>query len=483
MRRHVAMDEAGERALNGGEATKHGAGDVDGHQIREEAESAPTGRSRRTEPPAERAEIHPTDQLEDEEWGPIGFLPGAEEGDDVGVPDSGEDARLLAETHRLLFGDRGNEAFHADLAHERAAALTRAVDVCDAAAADEIEQLEAVDRFLGCRCGDCRAVRNGWLGHNLFVGTSGRKLCGFVVSSRGRTIDRPRRPRRTMNASPQPPPLVRDVASRGARVRFVEAGAGRPLVLVHDYLSSHLAWEEALPRLATRFRVIVPDLPGFGESEKPPPNRYAYGLDAFAESLADLVAAIGLSRASFCGHAMGGAVALTLAANHPHLVDRLVLVSPLVYPPRPDALTRIASTPIIGPIVFKQLYGRTVFRRHFRDRLSGATSTIPAVNESRIDYLFDLFNVPAAREAAYATMLALLDTRPLMASLSRVSAPTLIAWGRGDRISPVDQGRRLARELRGARFEVLECGHSPIEECPDAFVDVAMRFLTGAKGG
>ncbi len=285
-----------------------------------------------------------------------------------------------------------------------------------------------------------------------------------------------------MTPSPQPPtnPIVRDVASRGARVRFVEAGAGRPLVLVHDYLSSHLAWEEALPRLATRFRVIVPDLPGFGESEKPPPSRYAYGLEAFSESLADLVAAIGLSRASFCGHAMGGSVALTLAANHPHLVDRLVLVSPLVYPPRPDALTRIASMPLIGPIVFKQLYGRTVFRRHFRDRLSTTTSAVP---EARIDYLFDLFNVPAAREAAYATMLALLDTRPLMASLSRVGAPTLIAWGRGDRVSPVDQGRRLARELRGARFEVLECGHSPAEECTDAFVDVAMRFLTGAKGG
>jgi pimeloyl-ACP methyl ester carboxylesterase len=285
-----------------------------------------------------------------------------------------------------------------------------------------------------------------------------------------------------MNASPHPPtePIARDVASRGARVRFVEAGAGKPLVLVHDYLSSHLAWEDALPRLATRFRVIAPDLPGFGESEKPPPNRYAYGLQAFSESLADVIAAVGVSRVSICGHAMGGAIALTLAANHPHLVDKLVLASPLVYPPRPDALTRLASTPIIGPIVFKQLYGRTVFRRHFHDRVYGGATPVP---EARIDYLFDLFNVPAAREAAYATMLSLNDTRPLMASLSRVSAPALIAWGRADRVSPVDQGRRLARELRGARFEVLECGHSPPEECPDAFVDLAIRFLTGEKGG
>src|SRR5580704_16493068 len=75
-------------------------------------------------------------------------------------------------------------------------------------------------------------------------------------------------------------PVTRDVAARGARIRFVEAGSGPPLVLVHDYLSSRVAWDDVLPRLATNFRVIVPDLPGFGESEKPPPARYRYDFDA-----------------------------------------------------------------------------------------------------------------------------------------------------------------------------------------------------------
>jgi len=138
-------------------------------------------------------------------------------------------------------------------------------------------------------------------------------------------------------------PTLRDVAARGARIRFVEAGNGPPLVLLHDYLASRVAWEDVLPRLSERFRVIAPDLPGFGESEKPPPSRYRYDFDAFSESIVDLVAAVGLGRVSLCGHAMGGAVALTLAATHPHVVDKLVLVNPLVYPPRPDALSRIAG--------------------------------------------------------------------------------------------------------------------------------------------
>ena len=79
-------------------------------------------------------------------------------------------------------------------------------------------------------------------------------------------------------------------------------------------------------------------------------------------------------------------------------------------------------------------------------------------------------------------MRAMLDTRPLTASVPRVTAPTLVAWGRANRASPVEQGRRLARELGGARFEVFDCGRSPAEECPEAFAtrrDVVSRERRG----
>ncbi|HEY1692322.1 MAG TPA: alpha/beta hydrolase [Polyangiaceae bacterium] len=275
----------------------------------------------------------------------------------------------------------------------------------------------------------------------------------------------------TLEHHEPPLPVVRDVAARGARIRFVEAGSGPPLVLVHDYLASRVAWDDVLPRLARGFRVIVPDLPGFGESEKPPPGRYRYDFEAFSESLVDLLAALGVGRVSVVGHALGGAVALTMAAAHAHIVDRLVLVNPLVYPPRPDALSRLAGVPFLGPLVFKQLYGRALFRSRFA-----------ASAAARREHLFELFDVPAAREAAYATMCAMLDTRPLTASVPRVSAPTLVAWGRTNRASPVEQGRRLARELGGARFEVFDCGSSPAEEVPDAFARAVMAFLAGGRG-
>ena len=266
-----------------------------------------------------------------------------------------------------------------------------------------------------------------------------------------------------------------DVSARGARVRFVEAGQGPPLLLVHGYLQSRLVWDDVLAKLATRFRVIAPDLPGFGQSEKPPPARYAYGCDAFTESLIDVIAAAGLGRVSVCGHAMGGSIALTLAARHAAVVDKLVLVDSVVYPPRVDTVSRIASLPVVGPIAFKQMYNRALFRSHFKDRVYAPGANVPW---DRVDHLFDVFNAPAAREAAYATMRAALDTRPLVALLPRVDAPTLVVWGRFDRTLPVADGRRLARELRHARFEVLECGGSPAEEAPGTFADVVTQFLS-----
>jgi pimeloyl-ACP methyl ester carboxylesterase len=274
-------------------------------------------------------------------------------------------------------------------------------------------------------------------------------------------------------------PITRDVAARGARIRFVEAGRGSPLVLVHDCLASRAVWDDVLTQLSHHFHVVAPDLPGFGESEKPPPGRYGYDFDAFSESLVDLAAALGLVRLSLCGHGLGGAVALTLAAEHAHLVEKMVLVNPLVYPSRPDALTRIAGVPVIGPLVFKQMLGRTLFRNHFLWQGRSIENGAPM---RRIDHFFDLFDAPAAREAAYATMRATLDTRALMARVPRVTTPTLVLWGRRSRTGPVDHGRRLARELNGARFEVLDCGPSPAEECPEAFAHALTAFLAGHQG-
>ena len=216
--------------------------------------------------------------------------------------------------------------------------------------------------------------------------------------------------------------VLRDVTARGVRTRVLEAGSDRSpaLVLVHGLFTSHRSFEDIIGPLTARFHVIVPDLPGFGESEKPSPSRYGYGVEAHAEAIADLIAAFGVGRASVLGHAMGGAVAMTLAAEHPEPVQRLVLEDPLAYPHRMSLRARPPLVPILGGIVFKQLYGRAMFHAMFGDEMYAPGAAPPL---ERIDWHYDIFNSPAARESAHAVMLATLDTRAVVARLPASPRP------------------------------------------------------------
>jgi pimeloyl-ACP methyl ester carboxylesterase len=268
-----------------------------------------------------------------------------------------------------------------------------------------------------------------------------------------------------------------DVSLRGVRVRYGEAGAGPPLVLIHGFLVSHREWLPMLPSLAHAFRVVALDLPGFGQSEKPRPESYPYTREAFAETVADLMSHLGLVRAHVCGHSMGGSIAITLAADRSELVDRLVLIDSACFPFDVPLEGRLALVPVLGPFVFKKLYGRSVLRDYFRnDVWSGHTG----MDLAQVDAYFDAFDPPEAREAAYACLRATTDLAPLVPKIARVRAKTLVIWGDDDRIFPLSLGRRLAREMPDARLRVVpHCGHAPNEEHPAKTAELILEFLAG----
>ncbi|HEX3775907.1 MAG TPA: alpha/beta fold hydrolase [Polyangiaceae bacterium] len=275
-----------------------------------------------------------------------------------------------------------------------------------------------------------------------------------------------------------PGAVHRDVTASGVRLRVVEAGSGPPVVLIHGLFVDHTSWDLVMPELSDAFRVVALDLPGFGASEKPPPSRFPYGIDAFAEAIADLYAGLELGPAMVVGHALGGAIALTLAARHPELVSRLTLIDPLCYESNTGRYGQLARLPFVGGVMLKQLWGRGLFRRHFQETVFGPTSNMPA---PRIDRYYDAFNAPAARSSALATLRSTVDTRGIVAQTSRIQAPTLVIWGRHDRVWPASFGQRLAREIRGSGFELLDSGHSPHEERPQEIVRILRRFLTDER--
>jgi pimeloyl-ACP methyl ester carboxylesterase len=253
-------------------------------------------------------------------------------------------------------------------------------------------------------------------------------------------------------------------------------GSGPPLVLLHGYLVSHWYYRAVIPRLAERFEVIAIDLPGQGESDRPPPERFSYDLPSLADTIGFCLDALGKPRVRIAAHSMGGGVAITLAARQPQRVERLVLEDAAIYPLPMPIEGKLALLPGVGKLIFKSVYARRDLARHLRSVYKD-----PALaTDELIDYYWERFNRAGARDANYALLRMLDRYADNTGDPGRIQCPTLLVWGEEDRAVPLAHGKRLVKQIPGARLEVIgSCGHSPHEERPDEYLRVVLPFLDG----
>src|SRR5436853_6759705 len=128
----------------------------------------------------------------------------------------------------------------------------------------------------------------------------------------------------------------------GHRVDYRVAGQGPPVVLIHGMVNSSRHWEEVALRLASDYTVIAPDLIGHGDSATP---RGDYSLGAHAAVIRDLMAAIGIDRATIVGHSLGGGVAMVFFYQFPQRTERMALISAGGLGPQVSPLLRSAAVP------------------------------------------------------------------------------------------------------------------------------------------
>lgn len=267
--------------------------------------------------------------------------------------------------------------------------------------------------------------------------------------------------------------VARERVVAGHRVRYVRAGQGPPVVLIHGLASSIYTWKAVLPRLAADHDVVALDLPGFGGSEQPADLDFA-DLVAAVSALLD---ALGLERASLVGNSLGGAVAASVAARRPERVPALVLIDAAGFQrdlADAPAVLRVAvadPTGLLARLPFKRPLVRLALRQVFHDDAR--------VTDERVaEYV-----APLLRSGAVASLRSLLRTPPervehLRRALPGIRAPTLVVWGREDAWIPQAHADRFAAEIPDTRVVRLDdCGHMPQEECPAELLEVLAPFL------
>jgi pimeloyl-ACP methyl ester carboxylesterase len=260
------------------------------------------------------------------------------------------------------------------------------------------------------------------------------------------------------------------------RVHYQEAGdkTSPALVLIHGFASSTLVWSKVFLSLAEAgFRVIAVDLLGFGYSGKPRNGEYT--IAGRAHLLMGLLNRLGIRRATLVGSSYGGAVAATCALDHPHRVEKLVLVG-TVNNNRPlrFRLMRIFGSPVFGDVVSPLLIGS---RRLLRQRMKRVYDRHAWVlDERRVDARHFPLRASGTQRAIIRTVRGW-DAERISREAHLIRQPTLLIWGENDPEIPLADGERLHEEIPGSRLVVfLNCGHLPHEEYPDVFTKVVTDF-------
>jgi pimeloyl-ACP methyl ester carboxylesterase len=267
----------------------------------------------------------------------------------------------------------------------------------------------------------------------------------------------------------------------GVRIHYQDAGDENApaIILIHGFISSNLVWSDVfLPLAAAGFRVIAPDLPGYGYSDKPSDGRYT--INAQAHAVLRLMDRLGIEKATIVGASYGGAIAATIALDNPERVERLILVGTVSSDaPKKKLLLRISRLPIIGDIVTPLFLGsRWILRKRTEQVYRRIGHPLDEHKLAARHHLLETANVHRAMLRTVRRWSANRISR----EASLIRSPTMLVWGDSDTHIPISEAYQLRDAIPNARLIIFRnCGHLPPTEYPEKFVEVVADFCKSAE--
>jgi pimeloyl-ACP methyl ester carboxylesterase len=271
-------------------------------------------------------------------------------------------------------------------------------------------------------------------------------------------------------------PLLRhDHATvRGVRIHYVSSGEGSPVLLLHGFPQFWYCWRRVIPVLSKQFRVIAPDLKGYGESDKP---RGPYPLRALSEEWGEFMNALDVDRFDLVGHDWGGIIAWKMALDYPDRIRRLVVLNAPFrrWRPKPDVF--FFWLPFLPELIFRQWNDAVLEEILHR----GSYDPERAFTAEDVKIYQEAFRRPGVHRAALTYYRSLWrSARAMTADRKRkIEVPTLVLWGVSDPALPVDRTFGMEKDIRDFRICYIPmAGHFVQEEQPELVNEHLLTFLT-----
>lgn len=265
------------------------------------------------------------------------------------------------------------------------------------------------------------------------------------------------------------------ITAAGIDTNYHDSGSGAPVILLHGSgpgVSAWTNWKRVMPALADDFRVLAPDMAGFGYTERKPDQ--VYDIKHWVIQLIGFMDALGIAKASLVGNSFGGSLAIAAAARQPDRFDRLVLMGTPCGP--------FTMTPGL-----RAGWDYTPSEDNMRSVMAHFPCDPAFITDELVADRYAASQIPGAQEGLRQLLAKPNDEgdTPLSGMPEAIAAkivhPTLVLHGREDRVIPLELGLRIAHAVPNAQMHIFgQCGHWVQAERFDDFVALTRRHLASA---